>query len=77
VGAALAGWYPSAHHLTPAMPIIHLRSISDDDLCATCSRCSYRPGEESGCSAGFPGAADADDYIEQCDAFDPIQAPAP
>lgn len=47
------------------------KSISDDDLCATCSRCDFRPGELSSCRIGFPGEANADDYITACKAFAP------
>ena len=27
--------------------------ITDDDLCSTCKRCLYRPGEPSGCHFNF------------------------
>lgn len=39
-------------HLAPAAG----KSISDDDLCATCDNCSYNPGEESTCSLGNTSA---------------------
>lgn len=41
-------------------------SISDDDLCSTCARCSYNPGELSACSVDFPAIRDADGYITKC-----------
>lgn len=31
------------------------KSISDDDLCATCIRCDYKPGKVSGCAVNWPG----------------------
>lgn len=46
-----------------------LKSISDDDLCATCERCQYRPGEMSGCQAGWPGLEDGDGYVQKCIQF--------
>lgn len=45
------------------------KSISDDDLCATCGHCGYNPGELSGCSQGWPGLEDADGYVQECAAF--------
>jgi hypothetical protein len=51
------------------------RSISDDDLCATCAHCSYRPGNLSGCSKDFPAVfADGgprDGYAVSCDDYVP------
>ena len=43
-----------------------LKSISDDDLCATCQHCEYRPGSESGCKQGWPGMQDGDGYVQEC-----------
>lgn len=43
-----------------------LKSISDDDLCATCAHCRYQPGEQSGCTQNWPGQQDADGYISSC-----------
>lgn len=43
-----------------------LKSISDDDLCATCAHCQYQPGEQSGCTRNWPGQQDADGYISSC-----------
>lgn len=43
-----------------------MKSISDDDLCSDCTRCSYIPGDLSGCSLGFPGITDLDGYIVHC-----------
>lgn len=41
-------------------------SISDDDLCSTCVRCVYQPGELSECVRAFPGSKDEDGYIAAC-----------
>lgn len=46
-----------------------LKSISDDDLCATCSSCAYKPGENSGCSEKWPGQEDEDGTVKQCKKF--------
>ena len=45
------------------------RSISDDDLCAQCHDCEYRPGEMSGCSENWPGLKDDDGYVQTCGKF--------
>lgn len=45
------------------------RSISDDDLCATCGHCLYSPGRTSSCSKGWPTIVNADDYITECASF--------
>lgn len=45
------------------------KSISDDDLCASCRHCPYSPGELSGCSQGWPGLVDGDGYIQECGSF--------
>lgn len=40
-------------------------SISDDDLCATCTHCEQ--GTDSAkCARGWPGRPDADGYIVSC-----------
>ena len=42
-------------------------SISDDDLCSSCSFCDYKPGEESSCDVDFRNALfDLDNYIVEC-----------
>lgn len=46
-----------------------LKSISDDDLCATCRNCQYRPGEMSGCGKDWPGLEDQDGYVQECTKF--------
>lgn len=46
-----------------------VKSISDDDLCATCRSCEYMPGEHSGCAANWPGLEDADGYVQICANF--------
>ena len=43
-----------------------MKSISDDDLCASCKQCDYRPGEMSGCREGWPGLEDRDGYVQEC-----------
>lgn len=45
------------------------KSISDDDLCAGCSNCDYRPGEMSGCKLNWPGLENQDGYVQQCVKF--------
>lgn len=45
------------------------RSISDDDLCAQCHDCEYRPGEMSGCAENWPGLKDGDGYVQTCGKF--------
>lgn len=45
------------------------RSISDDDLCATCLQCQYLAGDLSGCSESWPCKTDADDYVTDCDSY--------
>ena len=52
--------------LVPINYSANVKSISDDDLCATCAKCSYQPGAMSGCEAGWPGLEDADGYVQQC-----------
>ena len=46
-----------------------VKSISDDDLCATCRSCEYHPGEMSGCNKGWPGLEDADGYVQACSQY--------
>ena len=48
--------------VTPGGP----KSISDDDLCSTCTHCQYQPGEQSGCTQNWPGQQDSDGYISSC-----------
>ncbi len=47
------------------------RSISDDDLCSTCSKCTQtrRSEDLSDCSARWPGLQNADGYVILCPAF--------
>jgi len=47
-----------------------VKSISDDDLCATCRNCKYRPGEMSGCKQGWPGMEDENGYVRECEQFE-------
>lgn len=43
------------------------RSISDDDLCATCAKCIDHPrGDLSLCSEGWPTIINPDGYITEC-----------
>lgn len=51
-----------------------MKSISDDDLCATCVNCAYAPGEMSRCNKNWPGREDEDGYIRECPLFGPISA---
>lgn len=41
------------------------KSISDDDLCATCTHCQYASGELSNCVNHWPNRL-TPDYIEDC-----------
>lgn len=50
-----------------------IKSISDDDLCATCRNCEYRPGDMSGCKNGWPGREDQDGYVQECEQYERIQ----
>jgi len=43
-----------------------VKSISDDDLCATCRHCDYQPGDMSGCHQGWPGLEDQNQYVVEC-----------
>ncbi|KGH30823.1 hypothetical protein [Comamonas testosteroni] len=47
-----------------------VKSISDDDLCASCGHCNYCPGDMSSCSKGWPGYQDKDGYVKVCFASD-------
>lgn len=65
------------HKLRHQAPELHpitfsggLKSISDDDLCATCQNCQYEPGDLSGCTKRWPGHEDADGYVQVCAEFD-------
>lgn len=49
-----------------------LRSISDDDLCADCTQCTYDPGNLSGCKLDWPGKSNEDGYIVTCVSFAPV-----
>lgn len=46
-----------------------VKSISDDDLCAECHDCHYRPGEMSSCAENWPGLEDKDGYVQTCEKF--------
>lgn len=47
-----------------------VKSISDDDICASCGHCNYRPGDMSSCSKDWPGYQDKDGYVKVCFASD-------
>lgn len=49
------------------------RSLSDDDLCATCENCRYAPGELSHCSEGWPGNPDPSEYVSECPEYREVQ----
>lgn len=53
-----------------------VKSISDDDLCALCHHCAYRPGEMSGCDVEWPGFESEDGYVQLCDKFEPSLTPS-
>lgn len=48
------------------------KSISDDDLCATCLNCQYRPGDLSGCRHSWPGMEDQNGYVQECEKYERI-----
>lgn len=50
----------------PIISVAGAKSISDDDVCATCSHCTYRPGEMSTCALNWPGFEDGDGYVTDC-----------
>lgn len=43
-----------------------LKSISDDDLCASCAHCKYRPGDMRSCDQNWPGLENSDGYVIHC-----------
>lgn len=55
--------------LSPVTSSGGLKSVSDDDLCASCGQCQYRPGEMSGCQVSWPGLEDTDGYVQKCIQF--------
>lgn len=46
-----------------------VKSVSDDDLCATCQSCQYSPGALSSCTSNWPGRQDEDGYVQECKEF--------
>lgn len=58
-----------------AIETVGPRSISDDDVCATCRRCEYAPGEVSDCKNGWPGLQDSEGYVRECQDFDAVEYP--
>lgn len=60
---------PGSVQLVPISASGGVKSISDDDLCATCRNCRYKPGETSGCEMNWPGREDADGYVQECTEF--------
>lgn len=57
--------------LTPIAANYTGLSISDDDLCASCAHCDYRPGEISQCDRDWPGLRDSNHYVQACRKFQP------
>lgn len=55
--------------LRPISFSANVKSISDDDLCAQCTHCDYKPGKMSSCQQGWPGQENADGYVQQCATF--------
>lgn len=51
------------------------KSISDDDLCANCKHCEYRPGEMSSCTKDWPGMEDDVGYVHECEGYNQISSP--
>lgn len=47
------------------------KAISDDDICATCERCDYRPGALSYCSKNWPDLLSNDGRYASCVSFIP------
>ncbi len=52
-----------------------LLSISDDDLCSTCTRCIYVPGELSACAKAWPGQTNASQYVTACGEYKAAKRP--
>ena len=46
-----------------------VKSISDDDLCASCHHCDYQQGEKSACAEFWPGLEDLNGYVQECVQF--------
>jgi hypothetical protein len=59
----------SASDLIPMPSFLKAKAlnISDDDLCATCTKCTYKPGELSFCSVQWPCKMDPDGYVKECE----------
>ena len=57
---------PGAWAVWVRKPAAERRSISDDDLCASCSQCDYSPGDTSTCSKGWPCELNPDGYAYCC-----------
>ncbi|EPX4165252.1 hypothetical protein ACWREX_004386 [Salmonella enterica] len=59
-----------------APPICAGRSISDDDLCASCQHLDYRPGHLSACLLSgcgrddWPSELDANGYSVACSSYE-------
>jgi len=45
-------------------------SISDDELCATCVRLEFYPGEVSFCAEGWTGSFNPDGYCTHCSKYE-------
>lgn len=52
--------------LISARSSYELKSITDDDLCADCGGCDYRPGDLSACELTWSGLEDQDASVQEC-----------
>lgn len=52
---------------------MELKSISDDDLCASCMHRVPCAGDMSRCQLSWPGDEDADGYITECASFSLVE----
>ena len=65
--------------MTDFNEVARSRSISDDDLCATCTHLDYQPGETSVCkhptfTPDWVAQSDENGYVQVCDAYASIKA---
>lgn len=52
---------------------MELKSISDDDVCASCMHRVPCAGDMSRCQLSWPGDEDADGYITECASFSLVE----
>lgn len=64
-----ATWRSHMPRLKPISFSGGVKSISDDDLCADCQHCQFKPGDMSACALKWPGLEDANGYVQECTEF--------